>query len=93
MKIPRELFYLSAILFAALTVKAFYCAYREEERFYYIVGGLCLLGFAWSIMFVLNQVLLASIFWIVAMIFSVVMGPELKAFQDRRMGEVFLKNS
>jgi FtsH-binding integral membrane protein len=88
MKIPYELFYLSLFLFAALTVNTFYRACRDKERFNYIVGGLCLLGFAWSIMFVLNQVLLAGVFWVVAMIFSVVMLPELEAFQDRRMGEV-----
>jgi len=92
MKIPYELFYLSAFLFAALTVSAFYRAYREKERFYYIVGGLCLLGLAWSIMFALDQVLLAGVFWVVAMIFSVVMLPELTTFQDRRMREVDIES-
>ena len=92
MEIPYELFYLSAILFAALTVNAFYRAYREKERFNYVVGGLCLLGLVWSIMFVLDQVLLTGLFWLVAMIISVVMLPELVAFQARQMREVDIES-
>jgi hypothetical protein len=92
MEIPYELFYLSAIFFAVLVVVSFYRAYREKERFNYIVGGLCLLGFVWSIMFVLDQVLLAGVFWLVAMIISVVMLPELVAFQARQMREVDIES-
>ena len=88
MEISHELFYLSAILFAVLVVVAFYRAYREKERFNYIVGGLCLLGLVWSILFVLDQAPLAGLFWVVAMIVSVVMLPELVAFQVRQMREV-----
>jgi hypothetical protein len=87
MEIPLELFILSAILFAVLVVVAFYRAYREKERFNYIVGGLCLLGLVWSILFVLDQAPLAGLFWVVAMIISVAMLPELVAFQDRQMRE------
>jgi len=92
MEIPLELFYLSAILFAVLVVVAFYRAYREKERFSYLVGGLCLLGLGWSILFVLDQVALAGVFWLVAMIVSVVMWPELVAFQDRQMREVDIES-
>jgi hypothetical protein len=92
MEIPLELFYLSAILFAVLVVVSFYRAYREKERFGYLVGGLCLLGLVWSILFVLDQVPLAGLFWLVAMIISVVMLPELVAFQDRQMREVDIES-
>ena len=92
MEIPLELFYLSAILFAVLVVVSFYRAYREKERFNYLVGGLCLLGLVWSIMFVLDQVLLTGLFWLVAMIISVVMLPELVAFQGRQMREVDIES-
>ena len=92
MEIPHELFYLSALLFTVLAVVAFSQAHREKERFYSIGGVLCLLGLVWSIMFVLDQVLLAGIFWAAAMIISIVMLPELKAFQDRRMGEVDIES-
>jgi len=92
MEIPYELFYLSAFLFAVLAVVAFFRAYREKEKFYNIGGVLCLFGLVWSIMFVLDQVLLAGIFWAAAMIISIVMLPELTAFQDRRMGEVDIES-
>ena len=92
MEIPLELFYLSAILFAVLVVVAFYRAYREKERFNYIVGGLCLLGLVWSILFALDQVPLAGLFWVVAMIVSIVKWPELVAFQDRQMREVDIES-
>jgi len=92
MEISHELFYLSAILFAVLVVVAFYRAYREKERFNYIVGGLCLLGLVWSILFILDQAPLAGLFWLVAMIISVVMLPELVAFQDRQMREVDIES-
>jgi hypothetical protein len=88
MEIPRELFYLTAFLFAAMAVVELFQAYREKERFYYVGGGLCLFGFVWSILFVLDQVLLAGLVWAAAMIVSIVMLPELIAFQGRRMGEV-----
>ncbi|HUV54477.1 MAG TPA: hypothetical protein VMW03_04670 [Candidatus Krumholzibacteriaceae bacterium] len=92
MEIPRELFYLSAFFFAVMAVVAFFRAYREKERVYYTGGGLCLLGLAWSILFVLDQVPLAGLFWVVAMIVSIVMLPELTAFQDRRMREVDIES-
>jgi len=88
MEIPHELFYLTALLFAAMAVNRFYRAYREKERYYYVGGGLCLLGLVWSILFVLDQVPLAGLFWVVAMIVSIVMLPDASAFLDRRMGEV-----
>jgi len=88
MEISIELFYLSALLFAALAVHTFYRGYREKEGFHNFVGILCLLGFGWSILFTLDQTPLAGAFWLVAMIVSIVMLPELTAFQDRRMGEV-----
>ena len=92
MEIPYELFYLSAFLFAALAVVAFYRAYRERERVYYVGGGVCLLGVVWSILFVLDQVPLAGLFWLVAMIVSVVMLPETNAFQIRRMRDVDIES-
>lgn len=88
MEIPIELFYLSTLLFAALAVHTFYRGHREKEGFHYFVGILCLLGLGWSILFALDQTQLAGAFWLIAMIVSVVMLPELTAFQDRRMGEV-----
>ena len=88
MEIPHELFYLSALLFAALVVVSLIRAHREKEGFYYFVGILCLLGFGWSILLVLDQVPLAGAFWLTAMLVSVVMLPELTAFQDSRIGEV-----
>ena len=92
MEILHELFYLSALLFAAMAVVTFFRAYREKERFYNIGGILCLFGLVWSILFVFDQVLLAGIFWAAAMIISIVMLPELTAFQDRRMGEVDIES-
>ena len=92
MEILHELFYLSALLFAAMAVVTFFRAYREKERFYNIGGVLCLFGLVWSILFVFDQVLLAGIFWAAAMIISIVMLPELTAFQDRRMGEVDIES-
>jgi len=92
MEIPLELFYLSAILFAVLSAHTFYRGYREKKGFYYFVGILCLLVFGSSVMFVLDQVPLAVMFWLVAMIVSVVMLPELAAFQDRQMGEVDIES-
>ena len=92
MEIPLELFILSAIFFAVLVVVSFYRAYREKERFGYLVGGLCLLGLVWSILFVLDQAPLAGLFWVVAMIVSVLMWPELVAFQDRQMREVDIES-
>ena len=88
MEIPHELFYLSTFFFAVMVVVAFSRAYREKERFYYVRVVLCLLGLVWSILFVLDQVALAVLFVVVAMIFSIVMRPEASAFLDRRMGEV-----
>ena len=92
MEISLELFYLSAILFAVLSAHTFYRGYREKKGFYYFVGILCLLVFGSSVMFVLDQVPLAGMFWLVAMIVSVVMLPELAAFQDRQMGEVDIES-
>jgi len=43
-------------------------------------------------MFILGQLSLARVFWVIAMIFSVVMLPELVAFQDRQMGEVDIQS-
>ena len=88
MEIPHELFYLSALFFAAMTVVAFIRARREKERFYYKGGGLCLLYLAWSILFILDQVRLAAIPAVAAIIVGVVMLPELNRFQERRMREV-----
>ena len=92
MEIPRELFYLTAFLFAVMAVVAFFRAYQEKERFYYVRVVLCLLGLVWSILFVLDQVALAGLFVVVAMIFSIVMRPEASAFLDRRMGEVDIES-
>jgi hypothetical protein len=88
MEIPHELFYLSTFFFAVMVVVAFSRAYREKERGYYVSGILCLLGAVWSILFVLDQVPLAGLVWVAAMIISIVMLPGLDAFLDRRMGEV-----
>jgi len=92
MEIPHGLFYLSAFLFAVMVVVAFFRAYQEREKFHYVVVVLCLLGLVWSILFVLDQVPLAGLFWVVAMIVSIVMLPELTAFHDRRMGEVDIES-
>ena len=88
MKIPYELFYLSAFFFAFIAIVAFVRAYRERNRIYYVGGGLCLLGAIWFILLVLDQTLLAGLFLAVAMIISIVILPELTAFQDRQMREV-----
>jgi len=88
MEIPRGLFYLSALFFAAMVVVTFFRAYRERERISYVVVVLCLLGFIWSILFVLGHVPLAGLFWVVAMMVSVFMLPELRELQDRQMREV-----
>ena len=92
MEIPRELFYLSAIFFAATAVVAFIRARREKERFYYMGGGLSLLYLAWSILFILDQVPLAAILAVAAIIVSVVMLPELNRFHERRMREVDIES-
>ncbi|UCH57875.1 MAG: hypothetical protein JSV18_02945 [Candidatus Bathyarchaeota archaeon] len=88
MEIPYELFYFSAIFFAVIAVVAFVRAYRDKKRFFYIGGGLCLLGVVWSILLVLDQVSLAGLFWVVAMIISIVMLPELIRFGSDQMREV-----
>ena len=92
MEIPHGLFYLSAFFFAAMLVVALYRAYRAKDRFYYVGGGLCLLCVVWSILLALDQVPLAGLFWVVAMIVSVVMLPEAAAFQDRLMREVDIES-
>jgi hypothetical protein len=92
MEIPHGLFYLSAFFFAAMVVVAFYRAYREQKRVYYVGGGVCLLCVVGSILLVLDQVPLAGLFWVVAMIVSVVMLPEASAFQDRLMREVDIES-
>lgn len=51
-----------------MVVVAFSRAYREKERGYYVGGVLCLLGAVWSILFVLDQVPLAGLVWVAAMI-------------------------
>ena len=92
MEIPLGLFYLSALFFAAMVVVTFFRAYRERERISYVVVVLCLLGFIWSILFVLGHVPLAGLFWVVAMMVSVFMRPELRELQDRQMREVDVKS-
>jgi len=87
MEIPHELFYLSTFFFAAMVVVAFSRAYRERNRVYYVGVGLCLLGAVWSILLVLDQVPLAGLVWLAAIIISIVMLPELTRFQDSRMRE------
>ena len=92
MEISHELFILSALIFAASAVIAFFRARREKDRFYYVGGGICLLGLSWSITAILGQVQLTAVFWLLAMIVSIVKWPELKAFQDRRMREVDIES-
>ena len=92
MEIPHELFILSALLFAATAVIAFIRARREKDKFYYTGIGLSLLGLAWSITAILDQLQLTIVFWLTAMIVSIVKLPELKAFQDRRMREVDIES-
>lgn len=82
------MFYLSTFFFAVISVVAFVRAHREKDRTFFVSGGLCLLGMVWSILIVLDQALLAGLFWAVAMIISIVMLPKLAAFQDRQMREV-----
>ena len=88
MEIPYELFYFGIIFFAAMAVVSFFRAYQEKKRFYYIGGGLCLLGVVWSFLISIDQVPLAGLFWVVAMIISIVMLPELIRFGSDRMREV-----
>jgi hypothetical protein len=88
MEISYELFYFSTILFAVMAVVNFFRAHREKKRFYNIGGGLCLLGVVWSILISIDQVPLAGLFWVVAMIISIVMLPELIRFGSDRMREV-----
>jgi len=88
MAIQPDLFILSALIFAASAVIAFIRARREKERFYYTGIGLCLLGLAWSITAILGQIQLTIVFWLLAMIVSIVKWPELNRFQDRLMKEV-----
>jgi len=88
MEIPHELFILSALIFAATAVIAFIRARREKDKFYYTGIGLSLLGLAWSITAILGQIQLTAVFWLLAMIVSIVKWPELNAFQERRMKEV-----
>jgi len=88
MEIPYELFYLSTFFFAVMVVVSFFRAYREKEKLYYLGAVLCLLGLVWSILFVIEQVPLAGLVWVVAMMVSIVMLPKLTAFQDRQIREV-----
>jgi len=92
MEISHELFILSALIFAAAAVIAFIRARREKERFYYTGVGLSLLGLAWSITAILDQIQLTIVFWLLAMIVSIAKWPELKEFQDRRMREVDIES-
>ena len=92
MEIQPDLFILSALIFAASAVIAFIRARREKERFYYTGIGLCLLGLAWSITAILGQIQLTIVFFLIAMIVSIVKLPELKEFQDRRMREVDIES-
>ena len=88
MEIPRGLFYFYTFFFAVLAVVAFVRAHREKKRIFYVSGGLCLLGSGWSLLFVLDQALLGGLFWVVAMIISIVMLPELNKFEVDQMREV-----
>ncbi len=92
MEISHELFILSALIFAAAAAIAFIRARREKERFYYTGVGLSLLGLAWSITAILNQIQLTIVFWLIAMIISIAKWPELNRFQDRLMKGVNIKN-
>jgi len=92
MAISHELFILSALIFAASAVIAFIRARREKERFYYTGIGLSLLGVAWSITAILNQLQLTIVFWLIAIIASIVKWPELNAFQDRLMKGVDIES-
>ncbi len=92
MEIPHELFILSALIFAASAVIAFIRARREKERFYYTGIGICLLGLAWSITAILDQLQLTIVFWLLAMIVSIVNWPELNRFQDRLMKGVDIES-
>jgi hypothetical protein len=92
MEIPHELFILSALLFAATTAIAFIRALREKERFYYTGIGISLLGLAWSITAILDQIQLTTVFWLIAMIVSIAKWPELNRFQDRLMLKVDIES-
>ena len=88
MEIPYGLFYFGTLFFAVMAVIAFFRAHREKKRFYNIGGGLSLFGAVGSILIVLDQVPLAGLFWVVAMMISIAMLPELIKFGSDRMREV-----
>jgi len=48
-----------------MAVITFFRAIREKKRIFYVGGVLYLLGAVWSLLFVLEQVLLGGLFWIV----------------------------
>ena len=92
MAISHELFILSALIFAAAAAIAFIRARREKERLYYTGVGLSLLGLAWSITAILDQLQLTIVFWLIAMIVSIVKLPELNRFQHRLMKGVDIES-
>jgi hypothetical protein len=65
MEIPYGLFYFYTFFFAVMAVITFFRAIREKKRIFYVGGVLYLLGAVWSLLFVLEQVLLGGLFWIV----------------------------
>ena len=82
------MFYFYTFFFAVMAVITFFRAIREKKRIFYVGGVLYLLGAVWSLLFVLEQVILGGLFWIVSMIISIAMLPELNKFEADRMREV-----
>ena len=93
MEIPTGFFILSTIFFALLSIFSLYKAFNEKIKIFAIGALLPIFGSIWSILFVYDQVSLAAVFWVSAMIISIIYLPELTKHQEQTMIQVNLRSS
>ena len=93
MEIPTNFFILSTVFFALLSIISIYKAVKEKNKIFSIAALLTILGTLWSILFVYDQVSFAAVFWVSAIIISIIYLPELTKHQEQKMRLVDAKES
>jgi len=88
MEIPREIFVLSALLYAYLIVKTARKTYEEKTKLNYITLLLMVLSFGWSVLAALDMIEFAAIAWFATMIISLINLPELGRHIDQQLLEM-----
>lgn len=88
MDIPREIFVLSALLFAYVSVKTARKTYEEKTKLNYITLLLMVLSFGWSVLAALDMIEFAAIAWFATMIISLINLPELGRHIDQQLLEM-----